>query len=202
MGESIAPSHKYAAAQIPHSIPCSTANSSPITAITQIRIAIRFDNLRPRVSSRTRTLPPTKAIITTAAAWIAVVNTMSDKPHCQPEWSKISIECAPQTELHIRETGSDRDEQANFQSWRHCAKGMPFDARHFDPLANLARATDGSKHTIRCPCDQRGITRPAVVSPSDLSFGHKASPNVGRGMSRAIPRLWQISANATSKCGT
>src|SRR5262249_41580159 len=36
MGESRAPSHKYAAAQIPHSIPCGTANSSPITPHTNL----------------------------------------------------------------------------------------------------------------------------------------------------------------------
>jgi hypothetical protein len=34
-----------------------------------------------------------------------MVNTMSDKPQGQPEWSDISIECAPQKDLHNRETG-------------------------------------------------------------------------------------------------
>src|SRR5215470_14962061 len=99
IGESRAPSHKYAAAQIPHSIPCRMANSSPITTIKKIRIAISFHKIRARASSRARILTITKAIITTAVAWIATVNAMSDRPQCQLGWSNVSIECAPQNIL-------------------------------------------------------------------------------------------------------
>src|SRR5215475_7928310 len=95
MGESRAPSHKYAAAQIPDSIPCNAAKSSPITAVRQIRITIRFHKLTSRVSSRTRILTPAKAIITTAAAWIAMVKAMSDKPQIQLVWANNAIEEGP-----------------------------------------------------------------------------------------------------------
>jgi hypothetical protein len=47
--------------------------------------------------SRTRILIPTKASITTAVAWIAIVNTMIDKPQSQPGWSNISIERVPRS---------------------------------------------------------------------------------------------------------
>src|SRR5262249_55805027 len=82
-GESRAPSHKYAAAQIPHSIMSATANSSPITATIQIMIRIRCHKTNPRVSSRSRILTAAIPIITTAAAWIAMVNAMSDRPQRQ-----------------------------------------------------------------------------------------------------------------------
>ena len=59
--------------------------------ITQIWIAIRFHRLRLRVSSCGRILTPAKAIITTAAAWIVIVNTMSDKPQRQLRLPSISI---------------------------------------------------------------------------------------------------------------
>src|SRR5262245_37587096 len=42
-----------------------------------------FHRLRLRVSSRARRLNPAKAIVTTAAAWIAIVNTMSNTPQRQ-----------------------------------------------------------------------------------------------------------------------
>jgi hypothetical protein len=38
------------------------------------------------VSNRTRILTHTKASITTAVAWIAIVNKMSDKPQSRPGW--------------------------------------------------------------------------------------------------------------------
>src|SRR5262249_8686104 len=67
-----------------------------MTTIVQIRIAIRFHKLSPRFSSWARILTPTKAIITTAVAWIAMVNAMSDRPQRQLGWSNISIKCVPQ----------------------------------------------------------------------------------------------------------
>jgi hypothetical protein len=76
MGESRAPSHKYA------------------DYTNQDRDMV--PHLRSRVSNRIRILIPTKASITTAVAWIAIVNTMSDKPQSQPGWSNISIARAPQ----------------------------------------------------------------------------------------------------------
>src|SRR5262249_47854095 len=100
-----APSQKYAAAQIPHSIPCTRANSSPIPPIIQIRIAIRFDTSRPSLSNRTRIFISVKANITTAAAWIAIVNTMSDKPQSQLGWSNIVIRRAPQKSFTAGQTG-------------------------------------------------------------------------------------------------
>src|SRR5262249_15936228 len=105
LGESRAPSQKYAAAQIPHSIPCTRANSSPIPPIIQIRIAIRFDTSRPSLSNRTRIFISVKANITTAAAWIAIVNTISDKPQSQLGWSNIVIRRAPQKSFTAGQTG-------------------------------------------------------------------------------------------------
>ena len=83
VGESRAPSHKYATAQIPHSITSTTANSSPITPTIQVMIGIRCHKTKLRVSSRSRIFTATIPIVTTAAACDARVNAMSDRPQRQ-----------------------------------------------------------------------------------------------------------------------
>jgi hypothetical protein len=62
----------------------------------QMKIAIRLHNSRPRDSSLTRIPTIAKARTTTAVAWIAMVNAMSDKPQSQLGWSNIPIARTPQ----------------------------------------------------------------------------------------------------------
>jgi hypothetical protein len=65
------------------SIPCSAASISATVETMPITIGIARPGSSLRFSSPTRILSSTKAIITTAVVWNAMVSTMSVKPQVQ-----------------------------------------------------------------------------------------------------------------------